>query len=131
MDNITEATITAATTKCASPCAITKYNNILQWPKVDMDKVDGSLPVFVSPPVFHGRPDEDPMNWLEEYEQVAYFNRWNDSTKLYYVFFYLKETAYAWSQLCDHQSIPMVWSSGSANEPGFVEQFRLRFCTRY
>ncbi|KAI8056799.1 hypothetical protein BDF22DRAFT_731402 [Syncephalis plumigaleata] len=133
MDNLTEATATimAATTECASPARVNGYNSVLQWPTVDMNKLGGSLPNFVSPPVFHGRPDEDPMNWLEAYERVARFNRWNDATKLYYVFFYLEETAYAWTQLCDNQSTTLVWCSGSLDEPGFVEQFRLRFCTLY
>ncbi|RKP25953.1 hypothetical protein SYNPS1DRAFT_22185 [Syncephalis pseudoplumigaleata] len=108
--------------------ATLRYSSTLRWPSVDVDALRGCLPAFAAPPIFRGLDHEDPMDWLEAYERAAHFNRWNNATKLYFVFFYLEETAYAWSQL-DQQSRTASWHTGSAEQPGFVDQFCARFCT--
>ncbi|CAN8002348.1 unnamed protein product, partial [Ixodes hexagonus] len=48
------------------------------------------------PPLFRGSPCEDPEDWLEAFERVAQFNRWNNKAKLWNVFFSLEEAARTW-----------------------------------
>ncbi|CAN7941101.1 unnamed protein product, partial [Ixodes hexagonus] len=48
------------------------------------------------PPLFRGSPCEDPEDWLEAFERVAQFNRWDNDAKLRNVFFSLEEAARTW-----------------------------------
>jgi hypothetical protein len=34
---------------------------------------------FIAPPTFHGRPDEDVLEWMTRYESVGQYNRWADA----------------------------------------------------
>ncbi|CAN8020665.1 unnamed protein product, partial [Ixodes persulcatus] len=45
------------------------------------------------PPSFHGFPQEDADDWLEQFERVAAFNRWSAEQKLNHVFFALEDSA--------------------------------------
>ena len=48
------------------------------------------------PPTFRGATGEDVDAWIEEYEQVAAFNRWPDAEKRSSVVLYLQKTANDW-----------------------------------
>jgi Zinc knuckle len=48
------------------------------------------------PPTFRGATGEDVDAWIEEYEQVANFNRWPDAEKRSSVVLYLQKTAKDW-----------------------------------
>ena len=48
------------------------------------------------PPTFRGATGEDVDAWIEEYEQVAAFNRWPDAEKRSSVILYLQKTAKDW-----------------------------------
>ena len=48
------------------------------------------------PPTFRGATGEDVDAWIEEYEQVAAFNRWPDAEKRSSVVLYLQKTAKDW-----------------------------------
>ena len=47
-------------------------------------------------PVFRGRPDEDPSDWLERFNEIADDNKWNSAMKLKNVRLLLDETARRW-----------------------------------
>lgn len=58
-------------------------------------------PVFVTsrqrdPPVFAGLRGEDVEDWLDIYNRVSAFNRWDDLSKLQSVEFYLADPAKRW-----------------------------------
>ena len=59
-------------------------------------KADRGNCLLILPPTFHGSPGEDPEDWLDQFERVAVFNRWEDDTKLRYVFFSLDGPAKTW-----------------------------------
>lgn len=48
------------------------------------------------PEPFHGRPNEDAEDWLEEFERVAKSNHWSPDEKLFHVYFALEDGAKTW-----------------------------------
>lgn len=70
-----------------------------------------STPVILQqprvPPTFHGYPNEDPEEWLDEFERVATINRWDEEMKLRYVFFSLDGPAKTWYE--NHETTLTTW----------------------
>ena len=50
-------------------------------------------------PVFSGKPSENPREWLERYENIALFKKWDDAAKLQHVPLFLDETALNWYRI--------------------------------
>lgn len=48
------------------------------------------------PPTFHGTPCDDAEDWLEQFERVASYNKWDDDAKLQHVYFALERSARTW-----------------------------------
>lgn len=48
------------------------------------------------PPVFAGLRGDDYEEWLDQYNRVSQFNRWEDTSKLGNVICYLSDVANAW-----------------------------------
>lgn len=48
------------------------------------------------PEPFHGRPNEDAQDWLEQFERVAKSNYWSLDGKLFHVYFALEDGAKTW-----------------------------------
>ncbi|KAK8770302.1 hypothetical protein V5799_013234 [Amblyomma americanum] len=59
------------------------------------------------PPTFHGYPGDDPEDWIDNFERVATFNRWEDEMKLCYVFFSLDGPARTWYK--NHETTLKTW----------------------
>lgn len=72
------------------------------------------------PPLFRGSPCEDPEDWLETFERVAQFNRWDNEAKLRNVFFSLEEAARTWLE--NRESSFATWGA-------FKDQFLQAFTT--
>ena len=53
------------------------------------------------PPVFEGRPQDDVIEWLQEYEDVAEYNHWNQGQKLRQVKWALKGFAKNWYRMLE------------------------------
>lgn len=51
---------------------------------------------YRNPSVFNGDVGQDPSKWLQEYDRVSKFNRWDDTICLANVFFFLDGTARQW-----------------------------------
>lgn len=48
------------------------------------------------PPTFHGSSYEVPDSWLDAYDRVAAFNKWDPDNKLCHIYFYLEDAAKTW-----------------------------------
>ncbi|CAN8002491.1 unnamed protein product [Ixodes pacificus] len=70
------------------------------------------------PPSFHGFPQEDADDWLEQFERVAAFNRWSSEQKLNHVFFALEDSARTWFE--NQKRLLITWDSFTAC---FLEAF--------
>lgn len=76
----TRPTKEAPTAKMSEPLTSTAV--VLQQPR--------------EPPTFRGTPCDDPEDWLEQFERVASYNKWDDDAKLQHVYFALEESARTW-----------------------------------
>jgi hypothetical protein len=56
-------------------------------------------------PIFCGKPNENPRDWLEKYDNIAAFKSWDDAAKLKHVPLFLDETARNWYRILDAGSI--------------------------
>lgn len=72
------------------------------------------------PPVFTGLRGDDVEEWLDHYNRVSSFNRWDDAYKRKSIGFYLSEVADTWFR--NHEDVIPDWSS-------FVEQLLQIFGT--
>ncbi|XP_042144909.1 uncharacterized protein LOC120849220, partial [Ixodes scapularis] len=70
------------------------------------------------PPFFHGFPQEDADDWLEQFERVAAFNRWSAEQKLNHVFFALEDWARTWFE--NQERLLITWDSFTAR---FLQSF--------
>ncbi|CAN7995989.1 unnamed protein product [Ixodes pacificus] len=64
------------------------------------------------PPSFHGFPQEDADDWLEQFERVAAFNKWSAEQKLNHVFFALEDSARTWFE--NQESLLIAWDAFTA-----------------
>lgn len=60
------------------------------------------------PPIFNGSGDSDVEDWLSTYERVSANNKWDDSSKLSHVMFYLADIAQLWYR--NHETDIPTWS---------------------
>lgn len=60
------------------------------------------------PPTFSGATGQDIEDWLSSYERVGMYNRWDDTTKLANVVFYLEGLAKTWFE--NHEAEFTTWS---------------------
>lgn len=72
------------------------------------------------PPVFAGLRGDDVEDWLEHYDRVSQFNRWDDAYKLKSVGFYLSDVADTWYR--NHRETLTDWAT-------FTEKLRQIFGT--
>ncbi|CAN7937645.1 unnamed protein product, partial [Ixodes hexagonus] len=70
------------------------------------------------PPSFHGFPQEDADDWLEQFERVATFNRWGAEQKLNHVFFALEDSARTWFE--NQERLLVTWEAFTAS---FLQAF--------
>ena len=70
-------------------------------------------------PVFSGKPSENPREWLERYENIALFKKWDDAAKLQHVPLFLDETALNWYRILKPDD-KKEWKDFKAN---FLEVF--------
>ncbi|KAK8775782.1 hypothetical protein V5799_030874 [Amblyomma americanum] len=59
------------------------------------------------PPTFNGSLGEDPEEWLDQFERVASFNKWDDAAKIGHVFFSLDGSARTWYE--NYESSLTTW----------------------
>ncbi|KAK8774426.1 hypothetical protein V5799_011041 [Amblyomma americanum] len=59
------------------------------------------------PPTFNGSLGEDPEEWLDQFERVASFNKWDDVAKIGHVFFSLDGSAHTWYE--NNESSLTTW----------------------
>ncbi|XP_070378215.1 activity-regulated cytoskeleton-associated protein-like [Dermacentor albipictus] len=59
------------------------------------------------PPTFNGSLGEDSEEWLDQFERVASFNKWDDAAKIGQVFFSLEGSARTWYE--NHESSLTTW----------------------
>lgn len=84
----------------------------------------GSTPTAVpaprqrDPPIFSGAGTQDVEDWLNSYERVSTYNRWDDTTKLANVVFYFEDLARTWFD--NHEAEFATWS-------GFRDRLRELF----
>ncbi|XP_077513203.1 uncharacterized protein LOC144124430 [Amblyomma americanum] len=64
------------------------------------------------PTLFSGTDDHDAEDWLT-YEQVSTYNKWDDTTKLSAVIFYLTGVASLW--FSNHEADFSTWAAFKAN----------------
>ena len=50
----------------------------------------------LSPPTFHGKPDEDALDWLDRYEKLAGYNHWRHTDKHSNFVLFLEGNAGKW-----------------------------------
>ncbi|XP_077485375.1 uncharacterized protein LOC144095556 [Amblyomma americanum] len=65
------------------------------------------------PALFSGTDDHDPEDWLTSYERVSTYNKWDDTTKLNNVIFYLTGVANLWFR--NHEADFSTWTTFKAN----------------
>ena len=53
------------------------------------------------PPIFEGRPQDDVIEWLQEYEDISEYNHWAPAQKLRHVKWALKGFAKNWYRMLD------------------------------
>ncbi|CAN7984210.1 unnamed protein product [Ixodes hexagonus] len=70
------------------------------------------------PPSFHGFPQEDADDWLEQFERAATFNRWGAEQKLNHVFFALEDSARTWFE--NQERLLVTWEAFTAS---FLQAF--------
>lgn len=63
---------------------------------------------FMAPRVFSGRKDEDVIEWLDHYESVSRFNRWENADLHANFGMYLEGTARLWFR---NTAVPVHWES--------------------
>lgn len=66
---------------------------------------------FQAPPIFHGRPDEDALDWLTRYEQIGAYNGWGNADLRNYLVMHLDGPARKWYQCLRPGDIPAEWHS--------------------
>jgi transposase InsO family protein len=64
-------------------------------PDSPLDMANAQLK-FITPPVFHGRPEEDALDWLSRYESIGGYNRWGNNELRANFIMYLDGTARKW-----------------------------------
>ena len=84
--------------------------------------------------LFRGDSTQDPITWLEEFEQATKANRWSATRQLELASAYLKDNAQEW-----YRSLAYILTHFKSNEHGnevdgnivysFYHMFRERFCT--
>lgn len=72
------------------------------------------------PQVFAGLRGDDVEDWLDNYNRVSAFNRWDDNLKLLNVVFYLTDVAKTW--FLNHEADLTTWET-------FEEKLRQIFGT--
>lgn len=60
-----------------------------------------------TPEPFHGDTFEDAEDWLDGFERVAGLNGWDESRKLRYVYFALRDSARTWFE--NHEASLLTW----------------------
>ncbi|XP_077512623.1 uncharacterized protein LOC144123722 [Amblyomma americanum] len=63
--------------------------------------------------LFGGTDDHDPEDWLTSYERVSTYSKWDDTTKLNNVMFYLTGAANLWFR--NHEGDFSTWTAFKAN----------------
>ena len=96
--------------------------------KALIERLGGNrVPIPVSS--FRGKVEEDPNEWLREYNNAAKAYGWNDTIKLESVIVYLKGSALDWFE--DHQEEFVCWGEPEdGNDKGFEIEFIKRFTTQ-
>ena len=76
---------------------------------------------------YHGRDDEDPVEWLESFEQAAAANQWPDNRKIEIAAGYLKDAAADWYR-ADRANINQ-WNQFNNANGSFYHRFIQHFST--
>ena len=63
---------------------------------------------IAKPTLFLGKPEEDAQEWIENFENIAIANNWDNNRKLQVVPVYLLGTAKRW--LDENRANIMVWT---------------------
>jgi hypothetical protein len=72
---------------------------------------------------YHGKDDEDPYEWIDNFNQAARANRWADDRKVEIASGYLKEAASDWYR----EDSNNITSWGANNNGAFVTRFQAQF----
>jgi hypothetical protein len=94
---------------------------------------------FVTPTCFYGKDDEDPLDWLKNFNNAAIANDWDFKARLKIVRGFLKNQALNWYE--DERENIRYWKNNSEiedleehDEPeedhGFEHMFTEKFVTR-
>ena len=76
---------------------------------------------------FTGDGTQDPVEWLEEFEQAAIANNWTAARQLALASAYLKEIASAWFQGLN--PAPNAFKDGAHQDQSFYHLFKIQFST--
>ena len=74
---------------------------------------------------FYRRDDEDPYEWIDNFEAAATANQWPDNRKIEIATGYLRDAARDWYQ-ADRANINQ-WHQGGQADTNFDDRFRAYF----
>ena len=86
------------------------------------------LSTIAKPTLFLGKPEEDAQEWLDNFENIAAANRWDDNRKLQVISVYLLKTAKRW--LDENRANITAWTGIYRSVIGtFKYEFLKKFMT--
>ena len=97
-------------------------NFIRELRKLSKEKIENIVKVRE----FYGRDEENPVEWIEEFNRIADANNWKNDRKLLIAAAYLRETAAEWYE--DDKENILQWDKMGKND-SFEERFIEKFLT--